>query len=461
MKAYTVPSKEITVRFTADVVVCGGGSAGVHAAVAAADEGMSVILVEQFGSLGGTAGNALVTPLMHSHIDGNPSCSYITDKLNKKMTVLDGIDASGNQFDPVVLRIASEQLCLETGVKLLYYHFISGVIKENGEIKGIITVSKSGEYVIEGKVFIDCTGDGDVSVLAGAEYTKGNPDTGKCQPISLRYTLSGVDIATFGEFIRSEISRTGVSKGASYDGKVVYAACTATDDWAVTDLFKKAITNGDLVEDDKVYWQVFKLPNRNDTLAFNNPEFFEYVDGTDSVHLTKAQTDGKAAILRQLNFYKKYMKGFDSAYISEIAPMVGIRESRHIVAEYILTGEEMLEKKKFGDTICQNNYPVDIHGKNLKFGQKITPVDDGKPWYDIPFRSLVVKGFDNLFVAGRCLGSDFLAQSSLRIQRSVRSTGEAAGIASAIAVKQGVKAKEIDGSMVRQLMIAKGATFKE
>ena len=299
MKAYTVPSKEITVRFTADVVVCGGGSAGVHAAVAAADEGMSVILVEQFGSLGGTAGNALVTPLMHSHIDGNPSCSYITDKLNKKMTVLDGIDASGNQFDPVVLRIASEQLCLETGVKLLYYHFISGLSRKTGNQRDYNRF-QIGEYVIEGKVFIDCTGDGTYPSLRGGIH-QGQPRYGKMPAHILKIYFVGVDIATFGEFIRSEISRTGVSKGASYDGKVVYAACTATDDWAVTDLFKKAITNCDLVEDDKVYWQVFKLPNRNDTLAFNNPEFFEYVDGTDSVHLTKAQTDGKAAILRQLS----------------------------------------------------------------------------------------------------------------------------------------------------------------
>ena len=461
MKAYTVPQREIPVRFSADIVVCGGGTAGVHAAIAAVNEGSSVILIEQFGSLGGSAGNALVTPVMHSHIEGDPACSYVTNLLNDRMSSLGGLDSSKRVFDPLILRIASEQLCLEAGVQLLYYTFVSGVIAENGIIKGVITASKSGEYVIEGKAFVDCTGDGDLSVLAGAEYTKGNPETGKCQPISLRYTVSGVNISEFGEFISEEITRTGNGKGASYDGKTVYAACTASDDWAMTDIFKKAISAGDLIDEDKAYWQVFKLPNRKDTLAFNNPEFFEYVDGTDSVHLTKAQTDGKAAIIKQLNFYKKYMKGFENAYISEIAPMVGVRETRNITTEYVLSSDDLLGRKKFDDAFCQSNYPVDIHGKTLKCIQNITPVNDGKPWYEIPFRSLVVKGFDNLFVAGRCLGAEFLAQSSLRVQQSARSSGEAAGLGASIAVREGIKAKDVDGRRVRAIMEDKGAIYKQ
>jgi hypothetical protein len=461
MKTYTVPQKEIPVRFSADVVVCGGGTAGVHAAIAAANEGCSVIVIEQFGSVGGSAGNALVSPVMHSHIEGDPACSYITNLLNDRMTTLGGLDSSKRVFDPLILRFASEQLCLEAGVKLLYYNFISGVIKENGIIKGVITVSKSGEYIVEGKEFIDCTGDGDLSVLAGAEYTKGNPETGKCQPISLRYTVSGVDVDELGRFTLNEMSRTGVNKGASYSNGVFYAACTSSDDWTYTDVFKKAITAGDLTDEDKAYWQVFMLPNRSDSLTFNNPEFFEYVDGTDSVHLTQAQIDGKAAILRQMKFYKKYLKGFEKAYVAEVAPMVGVRESRNIVAEYMLTGVDLLSKKKFDDAFCQSNYPVDIHGKSLNFTQSITPVNDGKPWYEIPFRSLVVKGFDNLFVAGRCLGAEFLAQSSLRVQQSARSSGEAAGLGASIAVKENIKAQDIEGRRVRAIMEAKGAVYKK
>ncbi|MFA6729595.1 MAG: FAD-dependent oxidoreductase [Eubacteriales bacterium] len=460
MKTYVIPQAEVPVSFNCDVVVCGGGTAGVHAAVAAAKEGKSVILIEQFGSVGGSAGNALVTPLMHSHIEGDPNCSYITNLLHEEMISLGDLDESKRAFDPMILRIASEKLCVEAGVKILYYNFISDVITENGKVKGVVTVSKSGKRVVAGKAFIDCTGDGDVSVLAGAEYQKGNPETGKCQPISLRYIVSGVDIDALGKFILSEVARTGVSGSSSYNNGIVYAACTSTGNWTFTNLFDRAIAAGDLIPEDKAYWQMFMLRNRPGSLAFNNPEFFEDTDGTNADHLTRAQIEGKTAIIRQLKFYKKYMKGFESAHVTEIAPMVGVRETRHIKTEYVLTGEDLISRKKFPDAFCQSNYPVDIHGKVLNCKPNAAPVNDGKPWYEVPFRSLIVAGFDNLFVAGRCLGAEFLAQASLRIQPSVRSSGEAAGIGSAIMIDKGIKAKEVNGKEVREIMEKKGGVFK-
>ena len=140
--------------------------------------------------------------------------------------------------------------------------------------------------------------------------------------------------------------------------------------------------------------------------------------------------------------------------------MVGIRESRNITTEYVLSAEDLLSRKKFPDMFCQSNYPVDIHGKQLNFNkEKYKDVDDGKPWYEIPFRSLVVKGFDNLLVTGRCLGAEFLAQSSLRVQQSARSSGEAAGIAAVMAIKGNLPLREIDGSAVREIMISKGADY--
>ena len=461
MKTYTLPSKKVETRFSADVVVCGGGTAGVHAAVAAANEGCSVIIIEQFGSLSGSAGNGLVTPLMHMHVNGDPQCSYITPLLNAKLDEIDGLYPDRRQFDPMAIRYASERLCLEAGVKILYYHFISDVITENGVVKGIVTVSKSGTYVIEGKEFIDCTGDGDVSVLAGATYSKGNPETGKCQPISLRYTVGGVDQKAFGEFMLEHSKQNGVTKAASFDGEKVYTAVTNTDDWVFSDLFIEAVAKGDLIPEDKAYWQVFAVPGRPDTLAFNNPEFFEDVDGTDSAHLTRAQLEGKERIYRQLRFYKKYFKGFENAYISEIAPMVGIRESRNIDTKYILTGEDLLSRKKFADYICQSNYPIDVHGVQLKCNTIAAPVNDGMPWYDIPFGSLVVKDFSNLFVAGRCVGCEFVAEASLRIQPCCRATGEAAGIGASIALGRGTSSYDVDGVEVRGIMISKGADFKE
>ncbi len=459
MKNYTL-NKTLEVKYSADVVICGGGTAGTFAAIAAAERGNSVIIVEQFGGLGGTATFGLVTPVMHTHIPGDPQCSYIAPKLNERLRNMGAVGGSGRDFDPMALKIALEGMCTEAGVKILFHSFISDVIKEGDELKGIVVSNKSGTYVVEGRIFIDCTGDGDVSVLAGADYTKGNPETGKCQPISLRYIVDGVDIPALGELLLSEVARTGVNNACSYDkaNNSVYMAVCRAGSWTLAEIFDKAVEAGDLLPEDKWYWQAFCIPGRPTSIAFNNPEFFEDVDGTDAEHLTRAQLEGKQRIYRQLKFYKKYLKGFDNAYIAEIAEMVGIRESRNIVTEYVLTAEDLLTKRKFDDAFCQSNYPIDIHGKTLNC-KPVSAGDDGKPWYEIPYGSLVVKGVDNLMVAGRCLGCEFLAQSSLRVQHSCRSSGEAAGIAASMALKENILPRDVDGKAVRAEMEAKGAAY--
>ena len=459
MKTFVLPQRELKASYDADVVVCGGGVAGVCAAVSAAECGKKVIIIEQFGSLGGSATNGLVTPLMHMHIENDPPCSYTSAKITEKLKKYGAVNDTGRAFDPLALKPALEELCVEAGVKLLYHTFIFDVIKENGAITAVVAANKAGAVAISGKVFIDCTGDGDVSVLAGAEYTKGNPETGKNQPISLRYIVSGVDIPKLGEFFMSEVKRTGIANGCSYTPPLSIYGAVCGDGSTLSELFKKAIAAGDLTVEDHLYWQMFALPGRNDAIAFNNPEFFDDVDGTDPDTLTKTQVEGKKAIFRQLAFYKKYMKGFENAYISDIAAMVGIRESRNIVTEYVLSAEDLICRRKFDDAFCQCNYPVDIHGRTLDFASKYKPVDDGKPYYEIPYRSLAVKGFDNLLVAGRCLGAEFLAQSSLRIQPCCRSSGEAAGIAAAMAVDAGKPVREVDGKLVRKTMEEKGAVY--
>ena len=447
---------------SADIVVCGGGAAGAFAAKAAADQGKDVLVVEQFGSLGGTATNGLTMPVMHTHIASNPQCSYIANLVRDKLIPIGGCDDSGANFDPFLLKVVLEEICVDAGVKLLFHTFITDVIKENGKITALVVANKAGLGLVKGKIFIDGTGDGDVSVRAGAGYTKGNPETGKNQPISLRYIVSNVDFEVFGKFIREEIERTGVDGAASYyDGKIYVAVC-ATGKWTFSDLFDKAIAAGDLDADDKAYWQGFTVTGRPNTIAFNSPEFFDETDGTDPAVLTKTQVLGKKRALRQLMFCKKYFKGFEGAYISDISAMVGIRESRNITTEYVLSAEDLLCRKKFDDMFCQSNYPVDIHGKQLNFNkEKYKDVDDGKPWYEIPFRALVVKGIDNLLVAGRCLGAEFLAQSSLRVQQSARSSGEAAGIGAALALDEGKLPREIDGKKVREIMVSRGAQYAE
>lgn len=442
----------------ADVVVCGGGTAGSFAAKAAADMGKSVVIIEQFGSLGGTATNGLVMPIMHNHIGNNPQCSYISNLVKEKMLALGATNELGRNFDPIALKTVLETICDEAGVKIMLHTFFAEAVVENNKIEALVVANKNGLGLVKGKIFIDGTGDGDLCVRAGAGYTAGNPETGKNQPISLRYMVANVNFEVFGAFINDLCAKTQ-KFDSSYDNGHIYVACCAGDGFTFSGIFDEAIANGDLTEEDKAYWQGFTVVGRPNTIAFNNPEFFDETDGTNPEHLTKTQIAGKQRIYKQLAFYKKYFKGFEDAYIAEIAPMVGIRESRNVEAEYVLTAVDLLSRKKFEDMFCQSNYPVDIHGRKLRCEDIATPVDDGKPWYEIPYRSLVVKGLDNLYITGRCLGAEFLAQSSLRTQHSCRASGEAAGIGAALALDKGVLPREVDGKEVREIMINNGAIY--
>lgn len=460
----TIDLSSLPVYAEAEVVVCGGGTAGAFAALAAAREGRDTLLIEQFGTLGGTATVGLTTPLMHSHIDGNPQCSYISRLLLERLLQMGGANPQGNRFDPLLLGIALEQLCVESGVRLLLHTFIPEVVLNDGAISALVIANKAGLSLVKGKVFIDATGDGDISVRAGASYNKGNPQTGKNQPMSLRYIIDNVDFAALGDFFRETAERTGVNRNASAGpGETdMYAdCCKSMKPATLTPLFEEAIANGDLTVEDHLYWQAFGLPGRPGSIAFNCPEFFEHIDGTNPEDLTLAQVNGKKAILRQLAFYKKYFKGFEKAYIAEIAGMVGIRESREITTDYVLTAEDIIRKRKFDDMFCQSNYPIDIHGAVLQNTYlKDTPVDD-RPWYDIPFRSLLVKGVENLMVAGRCMGTDFIAEATSRIQPNARSSGEAAGIGAALALRDGISVHQVNGADVRAVMVSHGAQYAE
>ena len=444
----------------ADIVVCGGGTAGVFAAIAAAEMGKSVIIAEQFGSLGGSATNALVMPIMHSHIpDRNPQCSYIAHIVREKLEAIGGCINNGANFDPLLMKAVLEEMCTDAGVKLFLHTFFADAVVENGALTAIVVANKNGLGLIKGKMFIDGSGDGDVCVRAGASYTKGNPETGKNQPISLRYIIGNIDFVALKEYVQELTARVGRDTGAYAWDDGAYIDCTNDGKSAFNDVFDEAIAKGDLVPEDKAYWQGFVIAGRPKCLAFNCPEFFDDIDGTNPDHLTKTQVLGKQRVIRQLQFYKKYFKGFENAYICEIASMVGVRESRNIITEYVLTAEDLLLRRKFDDMFSQSNYPIDIHGVKLRCDINTKVADDGKPWYEIPYRSLVVKGFDNLFITGRCLGAEFIAQSSLRIQLSARSSGECAGIAAAVALDKGITPKEVDGKEIREIMISKGADF--
>lgn len=463
MMQYVIEKERcLPVSCEVDVLVAGGGTAGAVAAIAAARAGAGVMLVEQFGALGGTATEGMVTPLMNTGVKGNPMCSAISDEINDRM-IESGFSAEdrGNNkghFDPVMLKFILEEMAIEAKVQILYYTYVCDIVKEGDRVKGIVIENKAGRSVILAKRIIDCTGDGDVAYRAGVPFEKGHPDTGKNQPMSVRYIMAGIDLPRFTQFMK-EVCEGKNRFHYRFEHPFYHVAVVWDKNWPLEPLFKTALDAGDITYEDGLYWQLFGIPGKNDSFAFNCPEIFEGVDGTNPCDLTNAQIYAKKAILRHVRFYKKYLPGFENSYISEVAAQVGIRESRRIKGVYELTDEDMLLYRKFSDSIGRSNYPVDVHGYNLLNKHVDLENRDSVPYYDIPYRCMLPAGVKGLIVAGRCISATFIAQSSLRVQPTVRAMGEAAGIAAAMSIKKGVDFNELNGEEVRGEMVQRGAKF--
>ena len=271
------------------------------------------------------------------------------------------------------------------------------------------------------------------------------------------FSAYGVDKAAFCEYLNKYYKN-------AFQPESVSGAVTRGDGrtWPLDPVFDAAIEAGEIVYEDAIYWQFFSIPGRKDCIAFNCPEFFDIHDADDGDSLTEVQLQGKQAILRQLLFYRRHFGGFEGAYIASVAQFVGVRESRRAVTEHVITAEELLTHTKFDDAICQSNYPVDVHGRKLRCETIRPAAPDEPPFYEGPLRALIVRDVDNLLVAGRNLGAEFVAQSSIRIIPTCRAMGEAAGIAAAFASGRSDKnAHSISGRDVRAEMLRRGAQFAD
>ena len=293
---------------------------------------------------------------------------------------------------------------------------VVNAVLEDRTITHVIVNNKNGLAAYKAKCFIDCTGDADLIKLVGASYQSGNHNRVN-QPVSLRFDMAGIDFERFHAYMRS----------LGNDQYKYFAMNTP----GMKDIIRKAYENGVLTEQDACYFQAFGIPGRPDGMNFNCPELTTKENVVDAEFMTQKQLEGKKAIMRLRKFLRDYIPGFENAYITSIAQLVGFRESRRIEAEYMLTIEDVLTYRKFPDGIAASHYPIDVHGVNdvslgLKY-QHDVPADE--QYWEVPFRVMIPKTLDNVLTAGRCAGMDFRAQSAARIQPTCRSMGEAAGIA--------------------------------
>lgn len=432
-----------------DVIVVGGGTAGAAAALAAAKEGVKTLIVERNTYLGGSATGAQVTPMMHSGIIGNEDSSYINKYLKQKLKA-EGYGAADpyendGWFNPEMLKFILEEEYIAAGGYILYdTEFIDCVVEDN-KIKGIIVHNRAGMSLITGNVFIDCTGDAELSFKSGVACFKGNEKNGNNQAVSLRFMVGNIELQTLIDFLED------IGEPSNLPYPLVEIAALPSWDRPLSIIFQKAVEDKKLNSEDIAYIQAFSVPGMKGVMSFNCPEIPCIKNSLDPFKLSSAAVTGRNMIRRIYRFLKETIPGFEESYILSVAPMIGIRESRRIKGKYVLNEDDYKRRACFEDGIARTAYPIDVHGEEEK-DLDIKPMQRGE-YFEIPFRSLVPDKISNLLVGGRCISSSFIAQSSIRIQPTCRATGEACGIAASISVKEDIDIHHIDGELIRELMI--------
>jgi hypothetical protein len=441
-----------------DLLVVGGGTAGAIAAVAGAREGLRTLVVEQFGFLGGTQTGATVTPMMPNQLDGEPLNGGIDMELNHRLMAEgnSGRFSDGNEgwFNPEMLKCALDDLATEAGAELLFFTHFVDVLMQGDEVAGAVVHNKAGLTAIRARRVIDATGDADVAVKAGVPFEGGDAE-GEHQPLALRFMMGGIDFERFVGFL-AEQERFALTPAQQHGQQPLFtAAMVEGGGWPLEPFFRQALEDGVLEPEDLNYFQLFSMNGRPGEVAFNNPRIRDRIDGTDPFDLSHACITGRRMVGRYAAFMQRYMPGCENAYVSQIAPMVGVRETRRIVGEYVLTAEDVLEGRKFSDAIARNNYPIDLHSKR-ETEAKLVKLPPGV-YHEIPYRCLVPLQAENLLVVGRALSATFEAQGSVRIQSNCRAMGEAAGRAMALSLRDGITPREVDGIRLREHLVRHGA----
>ncbi len=420
-----------------DVVIIGGGTAGCAAAYAAGMAGLKVLLLEKGIHLGGAITSGLVVPVMNC--GENQINTEFYNALTAELKSLGGqVTYMGNQgwFNPELTKIALDNLMSKASVEVLFSVHIQDVRLKDKKIKAIqisnemLSVynekleneNKKLSVYIEAKYYVDATGNCEIGKLCNCEFLEKKEEQ---QPVSLRFIMSGVDVKRFGEWLKSYDKDRNVTTVEDIDGEVhLSTACTWDKDkkWALAPLFKEAERKGVIKSSDWNYFQVFTVAGMRSAVAFNCPRIIDYKDTSNLKNVSKALQEGRQSILRLAEFCKTYFPGFEKAYISNIADMLGVRVSRRIKGKYVYSVEDIISGKKFEQPVVVSNYPIDVHSRK-KDQSTLKVVED----YELPIEALMSADVDNLYVAGRCISTDFIAQGAIRVQASCFAMGVGLG----------------------------------
>lgn len=460
-------SRSIPVMAETDVLVIGGGPAGLSAAIAASREGVDTIIVDRYGCFGGVITQAMIGTIAWYRyaktVDAGGICveferrakelggtiNVFGNLKNKEMIAemeKEGLMVNGEPtyeiLDTEIFKYVADMMVLDAGIKPLLHCYAVDVLMDDNIIKGVITESKSGRQVIMAKRVIDCTGDADIAYKAGVPYRK-NPKN-ELMEVTVNFGCSGINIGKFLMYIylnRGSIGDWGETSGKEEDSFSTY----------LVEPFNKAREAGEIPNDVKIesFWTNYT--DAGEITSFNGIHMTN-IDCTDVWDLTKAEIEGRKRVMWAVKALKKYTPGFKKARLRSISSSLGTRESRKIIGEYNITENDIKNQARFQDTIgiC----PEFIDG----YGIAIMPTT-GR-YFHVPYRIMVPLKIENLLVAGRCVAGDKISHAATRQMVCCTVTGQGAGVAAAVSIKENTTCREVNISIVQEVLRKQGVRIE-
>lgn len=436
-----------------DVAVVGGGSAGSACAIRCAQLGLSVVVIDRYAMLGGSATNATVCPMMPTHVAHRGVLAQIERELRASgEATRDGTTAM-LWFAPERLGMVYERLLTGSGGEVLYDATLVDVLDAPGadsttrpaprRLRHLVVMTAQGLVGVEAGVMVDASGDAVLARLADVP-TRSGDEAGANQVSSLRFTMGGIDVDAYRDYCLS----LGDEFSPLKSGFFFESAMVAGRGFALEPLFRQGVAEGLLSEGDLRYYQAFSVPGKPGVMAFNCPHIPSLVSNTTARGRSAAIVEAHAAIDRLARFLRAKMPGFGSSFLVGVAPMLGVRESWRIDGVYRLTEQDYARQARFDDGLVRGDWFIDVHSQSKGlFHQKGYQQGD---YYEIPYRCFIAPQVSNLLVVGRCISTTFLMQASVRIIPTVIDMGDAAGCACALSAANGVLPLALSGVEVRR-----------